>query len=205
MWPCPHCGLPLRANVERCDYCCKLRSEAPRRELVPVPPPVHHLSGLKLCRKCGLEKPIGFFPRDRSRSGSRGLGHWHTCKLCNQAYWRERGKLLAFERKLNRKLAQESLRAHRSGLAGLRRCPRKGGIDALPPDLQREARLIRSNSIASHKAEGGHLGQQQIAAITGSAVSNAARVGNSTWGRSMLARRASLAAQRRRMERVREI
>ena len=202
MEPCPHCDRPMRAGAERCDYCRKLRSEAPNREPVSVPPPVRHLSGFKLCRKCGREKPLGFFPQDRSRYDRRGLGRWHTCTLCHLPYWRERGKLLAFERKLKRQLTRESLRTYRSGLLGLRKGPRKGGIDALPPDLQREARLIRSNSIASHKAEGQPLNQQQIAAITGSAVSNAWRAGDSAWGRRMLGRRGSLAAQRQRTEQM---
>lgn len=200
MTHCPHCGRPMRSRAVECEYPCRQSNEELKREPLPQPlakpKPLSLLTGLKQCRRCGDEKPLDFFPRDRSRPD----GRWHTCILCNRRYWPEQGKRLAFERKLNGKLERESQKTHRSGLAGLKKCPRGGGIEALPPDLRLKAQRIVSRSIAKANAEGRRLSQEQTAAITACAVSNAPRFGDSAWGRWMLARKGYLAAQRRRME-----
>ena len=94
-------------------------------------------SAVKQCRKCGQSKPLGFFPRDRSRPDER----WHTCKLCNQQHGRLVRKA-ARDRKVlalrslpsppRRRL--EALKAHRDKRGGT-------AFEQLSPYLQQQARL----------------------------------------------------------------
>jgi hypothetical protein len=177
---CPNCGKPVRANGSawKCDYCDWPKNK--NRKLVATPP-LSILSNRKRCRKCGGEKPLGFFPRDRSRPD----GRWHSCSLCRMYRWTEKEKpLLQLRRRV-----RLSLRSTKSGLEGLRRHyggRRDSVYDSLPLGLRRTADLLWSSYVARARAEGRHLSQPQIALMKARAVSNAKRVGDRSWSRRML-------------------
>jgi len=189
---CPNCGKPVRANGSawKCDYCGWPKSESRKRQALPSS---SLLTNLKRCRKCGAEKPLGFFPRDRSRPD----GRWHSCSLCRRNRWREKERpVLELRRK-----EHLSLRAAKSGLEGLRRHygrRRDTVYDSLPPGLRRTADALCSTYVARARAEGRHLSQPQIALMKARAVSNAQRVGDRSWSRRMLRLLGYRRAERRR-------
>ena len=169
---CPNCGKPVRANGSawKCDYCGWPKSESRKRQTLP---PSSLLTNLKRCRKCGAEKLLGFFPRDRSRPD----GRWHTCTMCRKNRWREHEK----PRLELRRTEQSSVRAAKSGLVGLRRHygrRRQTVYDSLPPRLRRTADTLWSSYVARAREEGRRLSQPQIALMKARAVSNAQRVGD---------------------------
>jgi hypothetical protein len=180
MSSCPNCGKPVRANGSawKCDYCGWPRSESRK---VAASPQLPHLAGHKRCRKCWTEKPLGFFPRDRSRPD----GRWHTCTMCRKNRWKEHEKP---QIELRRKV-RLSPPAAKSGLAGLRRYyggRRDTVYDSLPPGLRRTADTLWSSYVARAREEGRRLSQPQIALMKARAVSNAQRVGDHSWSRRML-------------------
>ena len=188
---CPNCGKPVRANGSawKCDYCGWPKSESRKRVASYT---LSLLTGLKRCRKCGGDKPLGFFPRDRSRRD----GHWHTCTMCNRKRRAELGKYRAL-RKLENKIRRRvnSL----SGIEALRKNYRGGSaFDSLPPALRCKAELIWSNSLARARAEGRRLSQPEIALRKANAVSNCVRVGDRSWSRSMLRQKGYRRAERRK-------
>src|SRR5215471_7362310 len=126
---------------------------------------------VKRCRKCGVIKPLAFFPIDRSRRD----GHWHTCRACNRDYWRQRGKLLALRRKYNK--------TSRSGLRGLKQYghggPRFGRLAA---ELRAVAQRLLSAYLAKH---GNRMTPALYASLHASAASHAPRVGSRSWARRM--------------------
>ena len=142
--------------------------------------------GEKRCRKCGHTKPLRFFPQDRSRPD----GRWHTCRLCNNQYWKERGKWLA----LRRKYDKES----RSGLRGLRHYSHGGEpLASVPPPLRPLAEQLLSKYLDRHRD---HMTPALYASLHGTAASNAVRVGNTSWCRSMLRRKGWRRQERRQAE-----
>jgi hypothetical protein len=182
---CPVCGGWLFAN--RTCRCGWPKSESLKRD---ASPPSSLLTGHKRCRHCGGEKPLGFFPRDRSRPD----GRWHTCTMCNKKRWAEQGKQRAL-RKLEERIRRRE--NSRSGIQALRKHYRNGSaFDSLPPVLRRGAEMIWSNSLARAKAEGRHLSQPEIALRKANAVSNCVRVGDSSWSRSMLRHKGYRRAER---------
>jgi hypothetical protein len=189
---CPNCGKPVRANGSswKCDYCSWPRNES--RKLL-ASPPLSLLTDRKRCRKCGAEKLLGFFPRDRSRPD----GRWHTCTVCRKNRWREHEKPLI---ELRRRV-RLSLRSARSALEGLRRHygSRRGTVyDSLPAALRRRADMLWSDYVARAREQGRHLSQPQIALMKARAVSNAQRVGDRSWSRRMLRLLGYRRAERRR-------
>jgi hypothetical protein len=126
---------------------------------------------VKRCRKCGVIKPLAFFPIDRSQPD----GHWHTCRACNREYWKRRGKLMALRRKYNKQ--------SRSGLAGLKRYGHGGPrFGSLPPDLRAVAQRLLSGYMVKHAH---HLTPARYASLVACAASHARLVGNRSWARSM--------------------
>jgi hypothetical protein len=177
---CPNCGKPVRANGSawKCDYCGWPKNENRRRVESPT---LSLLTGFKRCRKCWTEKPLGFFPRDRSRPD----GRWHTCTMCRKNRWKEHEKPIL---ELRRRLLL-SLRSAKSGLEGLRRYygrRRETVYDSLPIGLRRTADSLWSTYVVRAQAEGRRLSQPQVALMKARAVSNAQRFGDRSWSRRML-------------------
>ena len=160
-------------------------------ERTPVVGAVSMLSSKKRCRMCSEAKPIGFFPRDRSRPD----GRWHTCALCNQKRWqgnRHQRQLQKFQARLERR------EKGRTGLKGLRKYYRRESLfDVLPLGLRCKAEMILSRSLARARAEGKHLSLAEIALRKANAVSNCVRVGDRSWSRSMLRHKGYRRAERR--------
>jgi hypothetical protein len=133
--------------------------------------------GNKRCRKCGICKTLWFFPRDRSRPD----GRWHSCRACNRADWKERGKFLA----AGKKAREKALHRSRTGLQGLRQYRRKhaaGEFASLPPELRWKARQLLNRYLARHRH---HLTGPRIAALCACAASNVRRLGDRSWARRM--------------------
>jgi len=132
--------------------------------------------GNKRCRKCGMCKALGFFPKDRSRPD----GRWHSCRACNRAYWRQRGKALAARRKALQKVSHPS----RTGLQGLRQYRRKNGGEfaSLPEELRWPARQLLNKYLHRHRH---HLTGPRIACLIACAASNVRRLGDRSWARRM--------------------
>jgi hypothetical protein len=136
----------------------------------------------KQCHKCGDAKPLAFFPRDRSRPD----GRWHTCKLCNQQH----GRLVRQAASEQKVLALRSLpAASRRRLTALREhsdgCRRRV-FEQLPRSLQQLAWGIYQKALRTHvQRYGFRAGQPKRALLWACAVSNAQRVGDSSWSRRM--------------------
>jgi hypothetical protein len=142
----------------------------------------------KRCAKCGLVKPLAFFPVDRSRPD----GHWHTCRACNRLDWQARGKVLAFRKRYSG--------SPRAGLRGLKlKRYRHGGprFSLLPPQLQPIAERLLSGYRVKHKD---HMTPALDASLVASAASHARLVGNRAWGLSMRAKKGWRTRQRRQAE-----
>ena len=188
---CPRCGRRLWANGScACGWPQSKKVKQVERRL-----PDSLVTGKKCCHVCHRDKPLGFFPQDRSRLD----GRWHTCRLCNGNRWREHGKSIAAERKLAKRIAQAQ--NSRNGILGLRKYHRSGkGLEGLPPDLRYKAQGIISRAIARAKAKGRRLSQERFALLTACAISNARRVGDRSWSRRMLRLKGYRRAERRQAE-----
>jgi hypothetical protein len=150
-----------------------------------------HNDGKKRCGKCGAWKTLWFFPRDRSRPD----GRWHTCRACNRADWKQRGKFLAADKKAREK----ALHPSRTGLVGLRQYRRKNGGEfaSLPPELRRPARQLLNRYFARHRH---HLTGPRIAALCACAASNVQRLGDRSWARRLWRIKGYYRSQRRSLE-----
>ena len=140
------------------------------------------ISAAKQCRKCGQTKPLGFFPCDHSRPN----GRWHTCKLCNQQH----GRLVRKAARDRKALALRSLPpppCRRLDVLEAQRGRRGGTVfEQLSPYLQQQARRICHKSLRTHvQRYGFRASQPKSALLWASAVSNAQRVGDSSWSRRM--------------------
>jgi hypothetical protein len=146
----------------------------------------------KRCRKCGNVKTLPFFPCDRSRPD----GHWHTCRNCNRQSWATQGKQRTADRKAEAQAGRQSVQ----GLPGLRKYQHRHVADlftSLPPELRHKARLLLDRSLSRHRW---HLTQSLRAALIANAASNAPRVGDNSWARSMLRKKGYRRAVRRAAE-----
>jgi hypothetical protein len=142
---------------------------------------------MKFFPRCEQWKHLADFPRDRCRPD----GRWHTCKRCHVERQRFRR---AEVRELKKQALLYSLPpppAPRSRLHTLTKAYRKTSgpglpFDHLPPDEKFNARQIVNKSVARH---GPRISQPKYALRRANAASNARRVGNSFWGRSMRAKK----------------
>jgi transposase-like protein len=159
-----------------------------RKRLYSLPVTIGH----KRCPRCKRNLPVEQFPVDRSRPD----GRWHSCSDCNQAYWNTRGKRLA----AGRKQAEHSARQTRQGLTGLRQYRHRKGLTlfaSLPAPRRDIAHRLLNKYLARHRY---NLTRQRIALLIACAASNARRVGDNSWARSMLRRKGYVRAERRHEE-----
>jgi hypothetical protein len=139
-------------------------------------------SATKQCRKCRSTKPLGFFPRDRSRPD----GRWHTCKLCNQRHGqmvrataREQRALVLTSQPPPPRQRLGALKAHREG-------HRNTVFEQLPRTIQQLAMRIYHKALGTHVQRYGFPAPQpKRALLWACAVSNAQRVGDNSWSRRM--------------------
>jgi hypothetical protein len=193
----PGSGLDFGTWIEGLDGAEEtVEGREPRAEQRPMPAPCA-AKGFKVCRQCGQEKELRFFPRDRSRRD----GRWHSCTLCRKRIWADREKPLA----LRHKQEQAALQPKRSGIPGLRRYYRKGkGLAGLPPYERFQAQRNLSRSLARAKDEGRQLSQPEIALRIANAISNVRRVGDRHWSRKMRRLKGFKRAERRKLVRLAE-
>lgn len=123
----------------------------------------------KRCRSCGAEKPLAFFPRDRSR---------HSSRACNREYWAKRGRPKRVPRNARQQFAHERFQ----GLAGLRRhrtLSKRSRRAELPPPID----LIRQQLLGKYLARHAwHMTPALYASLHATAAANAPRVGDRTLG-----------------------
>ncbi len=146
----------------------------------------------KRCRKCGKQRALSLFPRDRSKPD----GHWHTCKACNRTYWHERGSLLAALRK-GRQAAQ--LGPTRTGLRDLRRYHHKDSqpFASVPPELRSQAQQLLNKYLYRHRRR---LTPALIACLHACAASNVKRLGDRSWARSLRRKKGYYRSLRRKAQ-----
>ena len=150
--------------------------------------------GHKWCPRCKRNLPVQQFPIDRSRRD----GRWHSCGNCNRAYWNTRGKELA----AGRKQQERATRQTRQGLAGLRQYRHRKALSlfaSLPAPRRDIAHQLLNKYLARHC---GNLTRQKIALLIACAASNAKRVGDNSWARSMLRRKGYVRAARRQAQQM---
>ncbi len=143
-------------------------------QAVPIWATHIELSETKRCRKCEQSKTLPFFPRDRSRPD----GRWHTCSACNRKQWKEVGKQRAARRRW------QSGGHSCTGLPGLRQYRNLSGerFSNLPADLRWKAERLLSKYVARHQW---HMTPTRYAALVARAASNARRLGDRSWARSL--------------------
>ena len=152
----------------------------------------------KRCRKCGRPKHLEFFPKDRGRPD----GRWHTCRECNRRHWAIKGKRAAEYRRLT-KLADKKSHS-REGINGLRRYGQRPeeSFGTLPLKLRPVARRLLEKYLSRHFHR---MTPALYASLHATATSNARRVGDRSWARSMWRKKGYRRAERRKNQEEAEL